>query len=164
MTNWERLQSLMSELLRTYQEILTLSTQKKEILVAGKPVDLAEIVKQEEGLIVRASKLEAARQQVITTIVKDGTLDTESLTLAALIVFAPEHVAERIRSISQEFDCVLKELKNQNNLNTRLLKQALNLVNFNINLLMQNSVGSTYSQSGSRGQSLQGRTIIDQKG
>lgn len=164
MTNWENLQRLMSELLLTYQGILNLSKQKRDLLVAGKPSDLGKVVKQEEILIVRAGKIDMARQQVIQMIVNEGAIDSSPLTLSALSVFAPDDVAEKLRGISQEFEHVLAELKEQNALNTQLLNQALKLVNYNINLLTQNAVGPTYSSYGSNGQSVQGRTIFDRKG
>lgn len=164
MTNWENLQRLMSELLRTYQEILTLSKQKKDLLVAGKPSDLEMVVKQEEILITRAGKIDVARQQVIQMIIKDDVGESAPLTLSALSGFAPDNVAEDLRGIGHEFERVLAELKEQNILNTQLLKQALNLVNFNLNMFTQSSVGPTYSPSGSHGQSIQRRTMFDKKG
>lgn len=164
MANWENLQRLMSELLRIYQEILALSKQKKNLLVAGNPAALDKVVKQEEVMIVRAGKIDAARQQVIAVIVTKAGSDHAGVTMSDLLVLAPESVAAGLRSTSQQFERVLTELKVQNSLNTQLLKQALNLVNFNINLLTQNSVGQTYSPRGSHGQSVQGRTMFDRKG
>lgn len=163
MTNWENLQRIMSELFRIYQEILALSKQKQDLLVAGKPQDLEKVVKQEELLIVRAGKIDAARQQVIQMIVREWGQDDAPI-LSVLIDFAPTPMAERLKDMGQEFDRLLAALKEQNLLNTRLLKQALDLVNFNINLLTHSAVGPTYSPYGSHEQSIQGRTMIDKKG
>ncbi len=164
MANWENFQRLLGELLRIYQELLALSKQKKNLLVAGKPAELEMLVKQEEIMIIRAGKIDMARQQVLIRIVNEGTSDRSELTLSALIDLAPEKMTAGLRRISQEFERVLVELKEQNALNTLLIKQALKLVNFNINLLTQNSVGPTYSPYGSHGQSVQGRTMFDRKG
>lgn len=153
----------MSELLHIYREILVLSRQKKDILVAGKPADLAEVVKKEEILIIRAGKIDVVRQQVIQLIVKESHHDS-TITMSDLLLLAPERAAVELRSISYEFQHVLAELKERNILNTQLLQQALKLINFNINLLTQNAVGPTYSPYGSHGQPVQGRTMFDQKG
>jgi flagellar biosynthesis/type III secretory pathway chaperone len=172
MTMWEQLNDLMSELLSVYQEILALSRQKKDLLVRAKPADLEKVVKQEEVLVMKAGRIEVARKQVISNLV--STLVSkqavpEAFTLEELIALAPAEVAEQLKETGQDFALVLQDLQVQNELNTKLIQQALNLVNYNINLLANSSVGPTYSAPGYGKQpqeQLSGhynRTIFDHK-
>lgn len=164
MTMWEQLHSLMSELYMVYQEILTLSRQKKSILVLAKPADLTKVVREEELLLFKAVKLDAARNQVLKKLVSALAVPNDNPTLQSLITLAPTEVAAKLRKTSQEFDVVLIELKNQNELNTKLIQQALHLVNYNINLLANSSVEPTYSAQGNGGKPTQGRPRLDYRG
>ena len=148
MNMWEQLQALMAELLSLYQRVLALSRQKKDLLILAKPIDLEKVVKQEEVLLLRVSKIDVARKQVIQSLVSHYAVADEQLTLEKLIALAPNEAALHLKKIAQEFDAVLAELKSQNQLNTKLIRQALNLVNYNINLLAQSSVGPTYAPPG----------------
>jgi flagellar biosynthesis/type III secretory pathway chaperone len=164
MQMWEQFYSLMSQLYQVYQQILTLSRQKKSILVSANPAELAKVVKEEEVLLFKAGKLDAARNQVFKELISTLVIPKDKLTLQDLIALAPVAVAAKLRKTSQDFDAVLAELKNQNELNTKLIQQALNLVNYNINLLTNNSVGLTYSAQGNGGKSIQGRSRLDYRG
>jgi len=153
MVMWEQLLALMAELLALHQQILDLGRRKKDVLVLAKPADLEKVVKQEELLLIKVGRLDAARKEVIKNLVSQYAVDDQPLKLGKLIKFAPDAMAAQLKKNSQDFETVLSLLKSQNELNTKLIQQALNLVNYNINLLAHSSVGPTYAPPGLGGAS-----------
>jgi hypothetical protein len=165
MENWQQLQRLMSELLRVYQQILVLSKQKKDLLVAGKPADLEKVVSQEEALLRKAVKVDVARNQMIQILSKEFVTATDSFTtIEELLAFAPPDIVEELSKTGQAFNAVLLELKQQNELNKQLIEQALKIVNYNINLYSSQAAGPTYSPQDAEKNNFHHRPTLDYHG
>ncbi len=164
MEMWEQLQILMTELLAVYQRILVLSKQKRKLLVAATPADLTKIAGEEELLLHKAAKIAGDQKQVIHSLGKAFADQTAGPALTDLLPFAPADMAPKLRSIAQESETVLLQLKDQNKLNRQLIEQALNIVNYNINLFSQSAVEPTYSPQGSGGKPIQGQAKLDCRG
>lgn len=164
MKNWQQLQNLMFELLRVYQQILVLSKQKKDLLVAGKPADLEKVVNQEELLLRKAVKVDVARKEIIQILSKQLVGATDSLTVEELIAFAPSDIIEELSKIGQDLNTVLLGLKEQNELNKQLIEQALKIVNYNINLYSSRMAGPTYSPQDGDEKNFHHRATLDYRG
>lgn len=160
---WDRLIALMSELLDLYQALLTLSRQKREILIAGKAQSLESITRQEELLILQAGKLEVIREKLIREIADHCGVSTQGLSLAAISELAEPADAERLSALGTAFEQVSHELVPLNRLNTELIEQALRFVNYSINILTQSQSSNTYEPHGKSGQPQAGRAFFDAK-
>lgn len=159
----EKLTALLAEILEVYQEILTLSRQKKDILIAGQVRELEEITKQEEKLILRVGKLEKERRQVMDDIRQANGLQEEQLNLVQVKDLMDAAAAEKLEAMSNELRTLMRELQSMNELNTKLLQRAIAFVDFNINVLAQHSVGPVYAPQGQNGASVQERILVDRK-
>jgi len=160
---WDKLITLLSELLELCQALLELSKQKREFLIAGKAQNLEAVTRQEEMLILQIGKLEGKREKILHDIASAYNLNTQGLTLSQIRQLATDEVADKLNEIEQLFSQITNELVPLNQLNTQLIQQSLNFVNYNINLLAQTQTGPTYASKGSAGQSQPSRTFLDTK-
>lgn len=163
MANWDKLVTLLDEMVSLYKAILELSRQKRDILIAVKPQDLESVTKQEELLILQVGKLETARGKLAQQLAAAGGVSVEELTLTKMKELAGPEAAERLDGIAAEFEQIMAELAPINKLNADLIQRALGFVNYNINLLTQSSAGPTYAPQGKNTQETQLRKLVDKK-
>lgn len=160
----DRLVVLLAELLNLYQGILELSKKKRSVLVSGgNPQELEGITKQEEILILQIGKIEKIREGIIREIIASEKLNCKQLTLSQIQSVADEDTAEQLGQLSDKLKVIADELTTLNEVNTRLLQQAMNFINYNINILAQHTSDSTYAPQGQSGKQAQARTFFDQK-
>jgi len=159
--NWDKLVTLLTEMVSLYKAILELSRQKRDILIAVKPQELEAVTKQEELLILQAGKLEAARSKLVQQLAAASGVSADGLTLSDAKKLAGPATAEKLDKIAAEFESFLAELAPINKLNSELIKRALGFINYNINLLTQSAAGPTYAPQGKSTQEPQVRKLVD---
>lgn len=145
---WKELVIVLVKILSIYKMILTLAQQKKQILVAAEPHELEKITKEEEVLVLQVDKLESRRGQIVAELMTLHGITEEKVTLAQLQKIATPYVAVQLKKINAEFDAIMAKLVPLNELNTKLITQALGFINYNINILSQTAVGPTYAPQG----------------
>lgn len=160
---WDKLIALLAELSELCQGLLDLSKQKREFLIAGQAQKLEAVTRQEEVLILRIGKLEVLREKALQEIAAEHNLNIQGLTISQLRQMADDKVAEQIKEFEQVFSSITNELVPLNQLNTQLIQQSLNFVNYNINLLAQTQTGPTYAAKGSSEQNQPSRNFLDAK-
>lgn len=163
MANWEKLVTLLGEMVELYKAILELSRQKRDMLIAVKPQELESVTKQEELLILRVGKLESTRGKIMQEIAAAGGVTVEGLTLAKMQEMAGPDIAPRLAGIATEFDSIMHELAPVNQTNAELIQQALGFINYNLNLLTQSATGPTYAAKGTNTQEQQRPKLVDRK-
>lgn len=160
---WDKLTVALNQILEIYQALLQLSQKKKEILIAAKPQELEKVTKQEEMLIIQAGKLEKVRLTVMQELVTELGISSEQAVLSELIKYADSTTAVKLNEIFQAFTEITGELNNLNELNEKLIRQSLEFVNYNINILSQSKADTTYAPQGQDSTGKPGRTILDAK-
>ena len=160
---WENLLNVLKEILAVYQTILMVSQQKKQILISAKTMDLAKITKEEEALIVQVGKLEALREKIVSEIMADHGMTEGTIDLVQLQKIAKPDIVEKLENFSTEFRLIMAEMAPLNKLNTELITQALNFVNYNMNILSQVAVGPTYAAQGQSNEQAPMRKVFDAK-
>lgn len=145
---WEELIVILEKMLAVYQAILTLSKEKRAVLVAADGKKLEQITKQEEILILNAGKLDARRAFIVKELGAALELAGDDLTIEKLSKKADPVYAGRLKDIKNDFDKTIAELTSLNRTNSQLIQHALNFVNYNINILVQNQSGPTYAPKG----------------
>ena len=158
---WEELLTVLSKMLSIYQAILALSQQKHDILVAAKAHELEQVTKQEEILISQIGKLENLRGKLVSELMVDHGIIEGEVSLEKLHKIATPAVAQQLESFGQQFGDIMTKMVPINKLNTELIKQALGFINYNINLLSQTAVGTTYAAKGQTKQETPKRTVFD---
>ncbi|MPM47237.1 hypothetical protein SDC9_93945 [bioreactor metagenome] len=160
---WEKLIAVLDEMLALYRAILSLSQEKRSILVAADGQKLEQITKQEELLILQAGKLEKRREKVISEIGASQGFGPSETNISKLKELTDDTTAKRLDEISEQLTKVFAELGTVNEVNTKLIKQALVFVNYNINILAQSTTSPTYAPEGKSGQTGNSRNWVDRK-
>ncbi|GBG57947.1 hypothetical protein SPFL3102_01667 [Sporomusaceae bacterium FL31] len=160
---WERLVDVLANMLKLYQALLTISKQKHDILVGAKAQELDALTKQEELLIVQIGKLEVIREKYLQELITVHKFSDENITISKLTEVADQDIGGQITDLLKQFDRITAELVQMNKLNTKLIEQALSFINYNINLLTQNTIGPTYAAKGQQTQGATTRAVLDQK-
>lgn len=149
---WEKLLVVLQDVLVLYQALFSLSEQKRQILVAAKAKELEKVTKEEEVILLKTAQMEKVRKHVVEEISQCYGRGGTRMTLAELQQLAEPDVAKVIGEQSEKLMVVIEQLQQQNELNTRLIEQALGHIQFNINVLSQSAVGPSYVPEGEKEQ------------
>lgn len=146
-----------------YSQILEEADNKTEVIVKGDVDSLQVSVGKEQKTIKELNKLQAAREQIVAQIAKKAEKKPEELTITYLLSILPEEKAKKLSSISDKLKETIGELRIKNELNQKLLKNAIDYVNFSLNLLTQPTPQAT--QYGRKGRETQSKTrnVLDIK-
>lgn len=145
---WKELISVLTKLLDVYIQLLVLSKEKRMVIASVKMTELEKIVQQEQIMIATIGKLEQQRESVLTSLLVSENISTPNKELLDLVMFCDQSTGNKIKKIYSQFKATLAELDSNNKLNNHLITQALSVVNYNLNVLSQTSVGSTYAAKG----------------
>ena len=121
-----------------YQDLYKLSDKKTDLIVEEEIDKLENVITKEERLVGQLKQLENKRQQL-----------TGQRSLTEFINDAKPQNKERLEDLRNKLLEVTTKLKETNQLNNKLLKNALQLTNLNLNLLTNNSKQGTYGKKGS---------------
>ena len=156
--------NILNDESRTYNDILKISKDKTNIIVAGKVAELESIVKSEQSLVFKVGNLEDKREQVVEKISKHMNIKITDLTISELIKHVKDDKADYLKKYQEDISVTVKELKSINVLNSKLIKNSLDFINFSINLMtsvgsMNNSYGNLGQESGNKKRSLFDRKL-----
>lgn len=129
---------------RIYNELKQLAELKQQALVKNNLHELEAVTVREEQLLMEASHLEKERLLWSDQMSQRMEKSAEELTLSELALKYPE-----LNEVKQELEAVVVGLKSVHELNTQLLKQAMNIVNFTVGMLTQHEK-NTYQKPGQR--------------
>ncbi|MCT4566291.1 MAG: flagellar protein FlgN [Maledivibacter sp.] len=130
-----------------YKEVLEVAKQKKQIIVEGKMKELDDITSKEQAIILSIGKLESIREAILKNIVNELDID-EAQNISQLSKYLDDKSKKKILAIRDKFKDILIGVRNQNDLNNKLIQQSLEYIEFNKNLLTSlENQGSTYSSN-----------------
>lgn len=138
MTFKDELIEILREELELLKAIKKLAYHKTETIINSKVEELSQITEKEEKIINKMTEVENKR--LILFNIWGVNKDT---SLSQVIEKIPEDNIDLIE-IWEELCLLLIDIKNKNNLNNELLKDNLEWLDFNINLLTQRPSPNTY--------------------
>jgi flagellar biosynthesis/type III secretory pathway chaperone len=146
-----------------YEGILKLSKNKTDVIVKGKVIELESITRLEQSLILQMGKLERERENLVDAIAAALKLKASDITLTGLEKLLPKEQAERLRDCHNKLPKLVKDLGEANVLNSKLIRNSLEYIDFSINILT--SIGATGNNYGYTGQSsdLKKKNFFDMK-
>lgn len=145
---WKELISVLTKILDVYKQLLILSKEKRMVIASVKMTELEKIVRQEQIMIATVGKLEQQRESVLTSLLISENISTPNKELLDLVMFCDKEMGQKIADIHRQFKEILSELETNNKMNNHLITQALSVVNYNLNVLSEASVESTYASQG----------------
>ncbi len=155
--------SVLSNELKAYQELLKLSQKKTDVLVKGDVKLLDEITKVEQDMIMQMGKLEAKRGNIIKKIAETYKKDIKQINMSFLKQIMAQENIKKLEDLQEDMKYTLKQIDKKNKDNEGLIKQALEYIDFSINLLKD--VGQTKSNYNPDGKDSKNRAFhfIDKK-
>ena len=120
-----------------YEALLQLSQRKTPIIASGDLTELQKITDEEQELVSRIHNLDKQRAEVTADIADVLNRDVEKLKLSDLITMLSARPTEQ-RALADSHDrlqAAVRGLKRVNEQNSELLKNALEMVEFEMNLL-----------------------------
>ena len=159
--------SLMEELLSTlsqekdlYLALLPIAEEKTKAIVANNLDELQEITNREQQAVGRISALERKRDEVIQNMGIVLGRKPRELTLAELIRITDKQPKDQaaLTKLKDELGAAVKQLADVNERNNVLIKNSLDTIQFNMNLIQSTRMvqGNNYTKSA--GESMPGAT------
>ena len=120
-----------------YEGLLEISQRKTPIIVSGSLENLQKITDEEQDMVNRLNSLERRRAEVTADIATVLNKDVTTLTLTNLIDMMAARPAEQsaLAEAHDRLHRTVRELQRVNEQNGVLLKDALEMVEFEITLL-----------------------------
>ena len=133
----ENLISVLEQENAEYEILLELSRKKTPVIVQGNVAQLQEITDEEQNIIDRIHLLEGKREEHIRDIANVINKDVEELKLENLIQMFEKSPKEQkaLSEIHDKLRSTLSQMQDVNAQNRELLMGALEMVEFDLNLL-----------------------------
>lgn len=137
--------------------------QKREALVERDLRKIEEATKQEESLIFQLAKLDGIHESIIQELsVLYGLVDKKP-TLSQLSQLADQTILYNLKKIDQEFSKVILEMTQVNEVNKKIVQQAMLVVNCTLSLISQSKADPTYGSNQSAPSVSHNRALFDHK-
>lgn len=133
----ENLIDLLEKESNEYEVLLGLSMQKTPVIVAGDLQELQKITDEEQIVVSRINRLEHDRIQTTKDIANVMNKDVAELKLVNLIEMLRSRPQEsgKLAAVHDRLMGFVSNLQRVNNQNSELIANALELVEFDLNLL-----------------------------
>lgn len=147
----------LEKLLQLHQNLHNVALQKTEILKSENVNELNELLKKEQMYIKAIKQVEEER--IVHTV---QFLETEEeLTLTACIEKAVGEEKEKLQVIAKEFSETMAKLKDANQLNKELTKQALQLTAITLDMIMPQEKDFNYNKPAENTKEMKRRSFFD---
>ncbi len=122
---------------KEYQDLILLSREKTPVIVKGDLEKLQKITEAEQYVVGKINKLEKKRTEVakdIAVVLGKNESELKVPDLVELLASQPAE-QERLRDVYDKLRATLKEMVQVNDINRGLVKESLEFIEFNMNLL-----------------------------
>ena len=133
----ERLRDTLEEEASLYEELLGVSRRKTPAIIGEKLEELNTITAEEQALVNRITKVDSVRESIMMKVAGILNADPENLKLDVLIR-SLDKAPEEQRALSETADklgTVVRQVRGVNFQNKELIDSALEMVQFEMNLL-----------------------------
>ncbi|MBR1471985.1 MAG: flagellar protein FlgN [Lachnospiraceae bacterium] len=119
-----------------YQSLIKLSEEKSPVIIKGDLPNLNRITEAEQIIVARIQKLEKERMQTMKDIAEVTNYKAD-IKLGDLIEMMGKHPSEqaRLRDLHDRLKATMGRMKQVNEQNRDLLRNSLEMVQFEMNLL-----------------------------
>lgn len=120
-----------------YEKLLSLSMQKTSVIVSEDLVELTRITDEEQIIVSRINHLDHKRDEAVNDIADVLNKDVDKLKIVDLIkmLAARPEEQEKLAIVFDKLKESVRGVKRVNEQNRELIRNALELVQFNMNVL-----------------------------
>ena len=151
---------------KIYAEIIPVAEKKTQIIVNNDLQSLNSITEEEQALVGKISKLEKKRQEVIRNIgivMNKKESELNFITIIDLLK-GQEKEQEELRRLHDKLKSTVDTLVILNERNQMLIKQSIEMIDFDINLLQSLRTSPAVGQYNTASEvEIQGRGMFDAK-
>ncbi|MDR2005640.1 MAG: flagellar protein FlgN [Acidaminococcales bacterium] len=145
---WEEMIGLLEGMSEYYLEMIGLAEEKRDALVNAQADKISKIIAQEEALIGQIGALENKRIGLVRRIAAESGWTDQKIKLLYLVERAPDKFAERMKQTGHKLADIVMRIAMLNGINNNLLKQAMHIVEYNINILSRAQAAPVYEAGG----------------
>lgn len=159
----EMLVNILGQECKIYKNLLTMSEQKKDILIQGDVDALDAMVSREKEALQKISSLERMREDTTSSTALEQGIETKNVRLEEIIETCSGEEKDALQRIRFELGEVVKALSDNNAHNKMLIDTQLQYSAFCIEMLTgQTNMTNTYTNSGRVSDSADKRSLLDQ--
>lgn len=144
---WNEFTGLLEEIINQYLELLAVCARKKTALIAVRIDELEQALRSEGRIVSNIGRLEKKRRDLACQLAAKYGLPPEH-KLADCLDVCGAAVKDRLQSLTVDFATVVDEVAAAVKANDMLARQALNAVNYRLNVLTSATVDTTYRAEG----------------
>lgn len=119
---------------KVYNDLLNISKNKTDIIIEGKVQELENATKVEQTLILKMSDLEHQLENNVNGLVDELTIKEKNVTISILLKYIKGNEKKKLEELRDRITNVISELEHANQLNSNLIQNSLEYINFSINL------------------------------
>ena len=164
---WEELIGILDGIGEEYLKMTGLAEQKRDALVNVKVENISKLIAEEEALIKSITRLEDRRVLLVEQIARANGWTDQRIKLLDLVERAPAEYAERMKRIGQRLADIVMQIAMLNGINNNLLKQAMQIIEYNINIMSNAQATPFYDAGGAQpqrdGKGGFGFSVLDRK-
>lgn len=139
----------LHSLVDAHQALVHIADRKKESVINNDLDTITSLLKEESRLVKEIERLEEERNSLVKTYAESIGIKAEGMTLSQLISHVPSvSQREELGNIATRLQQIITELKRKNELNTKLIQDALHYVNQSILLITEPDDEFTYQGAG----------------
>ncbi len=153
----------MKTLVGIHHTFNELAEEKTTCLTKGDISHLKSLMQKEAVLIKQLQRAEQERQRLVFFFMRGKGLQTESGTLTELLPHVQNEEKEQLQSLQKHLLEEIKQLKQQNELNQKLLQDSIRFVNLSLDVLQPEPEAGNYARPDKAEDEPQGRSIFDSK-
>ncbi len=158
----EQLLLVLNKEQEIYDEIILMSRDKQNAIVANNIKTLEGIVHKEKTYAISLAKLEEIRSKIIDQLVKEYDL-VEVSALSDLYPHMSRSEYSKVDSIKTKLLNTVKVLNEKNDLNKKLIAQSLEQIEFDFNLLTMVGDGNVNYAGDADDMDVERKSIFDKK-
>lgn len=119
---------------QVYRDLLDISKNKTDIIVEGKVQELENITKVEQTLILKMRDLESQLEKHVKNLIDELSIKEKNVTISVLLSYLQGEDKKKLEELRVSIFNVINELEHVNQLNSKLIQNSLQYINFSINL------------------------------
>lgn len=133
----ENLIDVLNSESQEYENLLKLSEAKTPIIVAGDLEELGRLTDEEQIVVGKINHLENKRQELFIDIANVVNKDVKTMMLADIVDMLSSRPAEqkKLAAVHDSLKSSVYAVKRVNEQNRQLINEAMEMVNFNLNML-----------------------------
>lgn len=145
---WQRLEEVLQELTKAYENLQKLGMRKRELLIAVDMKSLDQLLQVEEKLVQSVNRLETQRQEALAKLAEVYPSLRAEVNMLQVIMACPAERRNGLKALHRQLGDAVAAAQEISENNKVLIISALNAVNFHLNRFSDAAVEPGYGQQG----------------